>query len=547
MTASSDLAFAIFFAFLTLVALPIVSSDRFRRWTAALDRLAARRGVAIALCAVLSAVGSALVAYYVMWPEPRVHDEFSYLLAADTFAHGRVTNPTHPMWQHFESFHVFHQPTYASKYPPAQGLVLAIGQFLTGDPLAGVWLGGALMCAAICWMLYAYVPPRWALLGGLIATVQVGIATYWTQSYCGGVGPAAGGAIVFGAVPRLVRDAKPRHGALLALGLLVVANSRPADGAITSLAAAAYLGFALLREPRRLAAATATVALVLALGGLAMGVYDSAITGHWWLHPYVHHENMYAAQPIFLLQEREADAAPVFRHEELRLLHTGADETSAAQPGSALDRDGARRLRIFFAGQSLVLPWIVGAAVALTRAAGVMIVGAIVLGTIALALLHFFQLHYAATITGPIFVLVALGLARINGIRLGGRRIGAAVCLAVLASMLLTMRHELRRLPLIHTSFGRDPFYFHRRAALATLRSTPGKDLVIVTDGPAHILHRDWVYNDADIDASEIVWARDMGVERNRELLDYYPDRTKWRLRDGFGSEIDGLTPYTDE
>src|ERR1700751_1528876 len=104
-------------------------------------------------------------------PTPGITDEFSYLLASDTFAHKRLTNPPHPMWIYFETIHVNQLPTYISKYPPGQGGMLAIGQAL-GHPWIGVLISVSLMCVAVFWMLGGWLPQRWAFLGTLLAALR---------------------------------------------------------------------------------------------------------------------------------------------------------------------------------------------------------------------------------------------------------------------------------------------------------------------------------------------------------------------------------------
>ena len=163
-------------------------------------------------------------------PQPKVTDEFSYLLSADTFAHGRLTNPTHPMWVHFETFQENWRPTYASMYYPGFGLLLALGQVILGHPFWGVWLGGGLMSGAICWALQGWMPPAWAFLGGLLAMIRLATFSYWVDSYWGGTVAALGGALVIGALPRMKQEQRTSHAVLMALGMALLLYTRPYEG-----------------------------------------------------------------------------------------------------------------------------------------------------------------------------------------------------------------------------------------------------------------------------------------------------------------------------
>ena len=69
------------------------------------------------------------------------------------------------------------------------------------------------------------------------------------------------------------------------------------------------------------------------------------------------------------------------------------------------------------------------------------------------------------------------------------------------------------------------------RIALETqLRSLPGPQLVLVRYRPERDPLLEWVYNGADIDRQKVIWARDMGADKNEELLRYFSYRRLWLL-----------------
>jgi hypothetical protein len=117
---------------------PSFAAAFFERVESVLARLASRERIVWIGCGLLVLMLRAVL--LPLWPVPKpvIYDEFGYILGADTFARGRLTNPTHPLADFFESPYVLQRPTYESKYPPAQSVALAVGEAVLGDPWFGV-------------------------------------------------------------------------------------------------------------------------------------------------------------------------------------------------------------------------------------------------------------------------------------------------------------------------------------------------------------------------------------------------------------------------
>jgi hypothetical protein len=158
----------------------------------------------------------------------------------------------------------------------------------------------------------------------------------------------------------------------------------------------------------------------------------------------------------------------------------------------------------------------------------------------------YFYSHYIAAVT-CLFILIAVkGLERLAQVKPEAARIILLLCGAHFLfwyGLHLVGNRDysiaLRSYETWDAINQGDPL--GRMAVNQKLAEAPGKQLVLVRYYGRHTFD-EWVYNAADIDASRVVWARDLGEAGNRELLQYYPDRTAWLLEPDFRPPR--LTPY---
>ncbi len=513
----------------------------FNEWFRVLERLSRRKLLTCLLVGAFPIAIRLAALPMIPFPYPHEHDEFSYLLAADTFASGRLTNPPHPMWVHFETFHENFQPTYMSKYPPAQGLFLALGQKVFGHPGYGVLLSFGLMCTCLCWMLQGWAPPVYALLGTLVGMSQIGIFGYWMNSYWGGAVAAAGGCLLLGSLPRLITGSHALTGIAGSLGVVILANSRPYEGLALTAAVAAVLIWWICRTRRLLDLLTARRVVIPFLAvsstaAIAMGYYNYRVTGKPFLLPYTVNDRTYApVRPLYLIPP--AQPAPTYRHEMIRKLWM---EWYAPY----YYRTRKNPLRLFFGmlGFTEISRFYCSSLLAFAFAIGALLTRGRKLRVALLILLAFccalwleilLEPHYAAPALGVLFIpaIYGLRLLRLKAGNLGPALLILFVGVSFAAGTFEGIRQVREQAPAPRQTIER------------SLMSHGGRHLVIVRYAPTHNVHDEFVFNRANIDASPIVWARDMGDSGNTELIMYYKSRQAWLLTPDTSPM--SLTPYS--
>lgn len=450
-------------------------------------------------------------------PIPSGADDFAYILLGDTLRHLRLANPPHPLSQFFEAVFILQKPTYSPIYPLGQGILLILGW-------PGILISSGAFCALCYWMLRAWVAPKWAVVGGLLAAIQFGPLNPWVNSYWGGLISACAGCLVFGSLPRLRQSPRIRYGVLIGIGLALQILTRPFETLFLVVAAVTYLAIAYRSSIRPLLgiAGPTVAALVLVL------IQNKAVTNSWTTMPYVLSRYEYGVPTTFTFQANPVPHQPLTPGQELDYKAQAAIHG----PGTDTLSDYVDRLCYRFRYlRFFLLPPLYFAFVAFIPALRQKryrwALATVVLFALGSNFYPFFYPHYIAAVTCLFVLFSVIGLTRLKGsfvLPLCG------VFFAFWFLIFLSGNQDL--LPIAEYQSW---MYINRgdpqgRISVADkLANSPGQQLVFVRYSPAHRFE-EWVHNAAQIDSAQTVWANDLGSDENQKLLDYYPNRKAWLL-----------------
>jgi hypothetical protein len=478
-------------------------------------------------------------------PAPFISDEYAYLLQSDTFASGRLTNPAPALWQNFASIYVLARPTYTAEYQAGQGLVLALGQVLTGVPWAGVILSMGAMCAVTYWALLPWLPSIWAFSGTLVLVdIELGVLSYWMNSFWGGCLPAIGGALAVGGLLRLRDRKRVLFSFVMASGLVVLMNTRPLEGVFMTIVAAGALVFWTFSSKHlRVHDFLTRVLPSLALSVVAVlaftGYYNYRVTGSATEFPYLLYRSEYGLPQGFFWQKpvpAGTDLPPDIRSEyEDQLRQHERRNSLAALLGATGGK--VRRFWEFYIGIPMTVTLIFVPFIWRERNMRLALWTLVmVLGVENLTFFAYFP-HYSAAVTVLIVLVVLQSIRRMRVSGSTGLFLSRALPLVCVFGLVIPMcgRWIEGSLPRSLAGARRlwDSEFMHevsRERFLPELQRQPGKQLVLVRYQPYNGERKtEWIFNRANLLDAQIVWARESDDSRTvQRLIEQFAGRKVW-------------------
>ncbi len=508
----------------------MVSSRVFRRGSKWVTR-----SVRWPLCLIFLGSIGFLVAAAITWCCPYVpieHDEFSYLLGADTLRHGRLSNPAPMVWEAFQTFHVIMQPSYASKYPMGPAILIAVGWSMFGQPIAGSWIAAGICCASVAWMLAGAFRKQWAILGGLLVALHPMFQTVWSQTLHGGWLAAAGCSLLFGALLRLRRRESLRHALLGGIGIAILAITRPFEGFVCVAVSIMAFGIHQIRTSSGWYWKSIGVATIpVTMAAILIAAQNLATTGSILTMPYQVHEQAYGVAPLFVFGQPNQPMMEATQPSVFYEFHRGwSMDCYRERVGWSGLIQGLRveyGLLTYYWGLGLtIFPLTTFLLWNKFRWAKLTLL--LILSQLAAAsLVTWIFPRYLAPIT-PWLTFLTILSCRVLNRSFGAQRKYGLICASAL--LLFEGYGYILSIEAWKQHPGRH-WASSRNFIEQELCRRPGKHLILVEYGVGHNVHQEWVYNLADLQSQKVIWARAEREDWERRLLQCYGEhRSVWKL-----------------
>jgi len=315
---------------------------------------------------------------------------------------------------------------------------------------------------------------------------------------------------------------------VLGLGLAILAVTRPFEGLLFSAPILGLLAWELRARVAELLKIAAPVAAIAGVTVAGLGAYFERITGSPLVTPYQISQKTYG-WPMGLAWT--APPRVEFRHVELKNYYEYelGEREKVDGPVDFVEYLAFRVQEYwrFFLGPVLTIPLVMIGRVWRREK---MLFAGLFGGLTAVLLEGASSPHYLAPATA---VIVAILVECCRYVR--AARVPLLGYLPAVMALVLALRIVAQPMGLPYTQALNYQSWcckvtgnLSKSRIEEELDRMPGKHLVFVKSKTDPYNLFQWIYNDADIDRAGIVWARDLGAERNRRLIEYFGDRKVW-------------------